>query len=120
MFASPSHTSVGLFAMSVGPWSHAFAQPSGPHPPVFASPRCPVRKPLHIVRQECLTGMQSVVDLSHCTNRVKISVTLVDHSLDRVFLHRLNALPGPHSYGIRLPLRKRHSPRFYRVTTIRY
>jgi len=48
LFASPSHTSVGLFALSVGPSSCGFAPIAGPHLPVFASPRCPVRKPLQV------------------------------------------------------------------------
>jgi hypothetical protein len=41
VFASPSHT-------SVGPPGCGFAEIAGPHPPVFAGLRCPVRKPLHV------------------------------------------------------------------------
>jgi hypothetical protein len=35
--------------MSIGPRGQGFAQIAGPHPPVFASPGCPVRKPLHLL-----------------------------------------------------------------------
>jgi transposase len=35
---------------------------------------------------------------------IKISVTLVDHELDRMCLRRLDAPPGPHSSGMRLPM----------------
>jgi DNA invertase Pin-like site-specific DNA recombinase len=48
MCASPSHTSVGSFALSVGPRGRVFAPIAGPHTPLFASPRGPVRKPLHL------------------------------------------------------------------------
>jgi hypothetical protein len=40
---------------------------------------------------------------TRATNRVKISVTLVDHELDRMGLCQLDAPPGPHSCGMRLP-----------------
>jgi hypothetical protein len=39
---------VGSFATSVGPRERVFAPIAGPHTPLFASPRCPVRKPLQL------------------------------------------------------------------------
>ena len=59
VFASPSHTSVGSFAQSVGPqggmYSHRVA---GPHTPLFASPSgLAVRKPLQVGSAGALTAV---------------------------------------------------------------
>jgi hypothetical protein len=71
VFAGPSHTSVGSFALSIGPRGRGFAPIAGLHPPVFASPRCPVRKPLHLgahlayrtdLEVDLLRGAQSLED----------------------------------------------------------
>ena len=48
LFASRLHTSVGPFALSAGPLVGVFAQSAGRHKALFASPRVPVRKPLHL------------------------------------------------------------------------
>jgi hypothetical protein len=48
LFASRLHQSVGPFAQNAGPSGRVFAQSAGRHKPLFASPRVPVRKPLHL------------------------------------------------------------------------
>jgi hypothetical protein len=61
LFVSPSHTSVGSFAMSVGPRRRVFAPSAGPHPPAFASPTGTVRKPLHLLLRHLPEAIPSCV-----------------------------------------------------------